>query len=270
MGPLTPVTATLGAAVMHVALLHPRLFPPPPRRGMLRRGACPHPGTACSGLTEHPTPAFHHPIPCQPREGGPPPPCHPLLGWPHTGDGSHHPTGMATGSTGTPSTGSAGEGQDEPRGGGALPWVGWGGSALFPPPPHLPEQRALVETHLSRIRNLEQQLRQRDGSAFPGLGTPLPGQEVPFLTLHPNPSLTHGELPPHKRFPAPQDPLWSVAGAEPCLAPQCWSAPGAGRAGGWRQRGGWRLSWRRRGRRPSVPSTARSISRPSASGCKRS
>ncbi|NXV74297.1 TBKB1 protein, partial [Atlantisia rogersi] len=55
----------------------------------------------------------------------------------------------------------------------------------------LGEMRALVETHLSRIRSLEQQLRQRDGNTFPGLGTPLPGQEVPFLTLHPNPSLTH-------------------------------------------------------------------------------
>ncbi|NXL54845.1 TBKB1 protein, partial [Podilymbus podiceps] len=55
----------------------------------------------------------------------------------------------------------------------------------------LGEMRALVETHLSRIRSLEQQLRQRDGGTFPGLGTPLPGQEVPFLTLHPNPGLTH-------------------------------------------------------------------------------
>lgn len=65
-----------------------------------------------------------------------------------------------------------------------------------PCPPSLPVQRALVETHLSRIRSLEQQLRQRDGGTFPGLGTPLPGQDVPFLTLHPNPGLTHGELPP--------------------------------------------------------------------------
>ncbi|NXK14920.1 TBKB1 protein, partial [Herpetotheres cachinnans] len=55
----------------------------------------------------------------------------------------------------------------------------------------LGEMRALVETHLSRIRSLEQQLRQRDGSTFPGLGAPLSGQEVPFLTLHPNPGLTH-------------------------------------------------------------------------------
>ncbi|NWS21815.1 TBKB1 protein, partial [Pachyramphus minor] len=52
----------------------------------------------------------------------------------------------------------------------------------------LGEMRALVETHLSRIRSLEQQLRQRDGGTFPGLGT---GQEVPFLTLHPNPGLSH-------------------------------------------------------------------------------
>ncbi|NXM30578.1 TBKB1 protein, partial [Oxyruncus cristatus] len=55
----------------------------------------------------------------------------------------------------------------------------------------LGEMRALVETHLSRIRSLEQQLRQRDGGTFPGLGTPMPGQEVPFITLHPNPGLSH-------------------------------------------------------------------------------
>ncbi|XP_051650518.1 TANK-binding kinase 1-binding protein 1 [Manacus candei] len=55
----------------------------------------------------------------------------------------------------------------------------------------LGEMRALVETHLSRIRSLEQQLRQRDGGTFPGLGTPVPGQEVPFLALHPNPGLSH-------------------------------------------------------------------------------
>ncbi|NWU38771.1 TBKB1 protein, partial [Hylia prasina] len=51
----------------------------------------------------------------------------------------------------------------------------------------LPAQRALVETHLSRIRSLEQQLRQRDGGSFPGLGT----QDVPFIALHPNPGLSH-------------------------------------------------------------------------------
>ncbi|NXH29864.1 TBKB1 protein, partial [Myiagra hebetior] len=51
----------------------------------------------------------------------------------------------------------------------------------------LPVQRALVETHLSRIRSLEQQLRQRDSGAFPGLGT----QDVPFIALHPNPGLSH-------------------------------------------------------------------------------
>ncbi|XP_039560601.1 TANK-binding kinase 1-binding protein 1 isoform X3 [Passer montanus] len=51
----------------------------------------------------------------------------------------------------------------------------------------LGEMRALVETHLSRIRSLEQQLRQRDGGAFPGLG----GQDVPFMALHPNPGLSH-------------------------------------------------------------------------------
>ncbi|XP_053944431.1 TANK-binding kinase 1-binding protein 1 [Cuculus canorus] len=55
----------------------------------------------------------------------------------------------------------------------------------------LGEMRALVETHLSRIRSLEQQLRQRDGGAFAGLSAPLPGQEVPFLALHPNPGLSH-------------------------------------------------------------------------------
>lgn len=59
-----------------------------------------------------------------------------------------------------------------------------------------------METHLSRIRSLEQQLRQRDGGAFPGLGAPLPGQEVPFLSLHPNPALSHGE-PPHTPHGSP-------------------------------------------------------------------
>ncbi|NXL22869.1 TBKB1 protein, partial [Setophaga kirtlandii] len=52
----------------------------------------------------------------------------------------------------------------------------------------LGEMRALVETHLSRIRSLEQQLRQRDGGAFPGLGA----QDVPFMALHPSPGLSHG------------------------------------------------------------------------------
>uniref|UniRef100_A0A8C5IYB0 TBK1 binding protein 1 n=1 Tax=Junco hyemalis TaxID=40217 RepID=A0A8C5IYB0_JUNHY len=56
----------------------------------------------------------------------------------------------------------------------------------------LGEMRALVETHLSRIRSLEQQLRQRDGGAFPGLGA----QDVPFMALHPGPGLSHGEPPP--------------------------------------------------------------------------
>ncbi|NXB40295.1 TBKB1 protein, partial [Eulacestoma nigropectus] len=51
----------------------------------------------------------------------------------------------------------------------------------------LGEMRALVETHLSRIRSLEQQLRQRDSGAFPGLST----QDVPFIALHPNPGLSH-------------------------------------------------------------------------------
>uniref|UniRef100_A0A8B9I3H9 TBK1 binding protein 1 n=1 Tax=Anser brachyrhynchus TaxID=132585 RepID=A0A8B9I3H9_9AVES len=72
----------------------------------------------------------------------------------------------------------------------------------------LGEMRALVETHLSRIRSLEQQLRQRDGGAFPGLGAPLPGQEVPFLSLHPNPALSHGEPPSHApRLPPGGQPL---------------------------------------------------------------
>ncbi|NWX93877.1 TBKB1 protein, partial [Nothoprocta pentlandii] len=55
----------------------------------------------------------------------------------------------------------------------------------------LAEMRALVETHLSRIRSLEQQLRQRDGGSFGSLGTPLPSQDVPFLPLHGGPGLSH-------------------------------------------------------------------------------
>uniref|UniRef100_A0A8C6ZMH4 TBK1 binding protein 1 n=1 Tax=Nothoprocta perdicaria TaxID=30464 RepID=A0A8C6ZMH4_NOTPE len=57
----------------------------------------------------------------------------------------------------------------------------------------LAEMRALVETHLSRIRSLEQQLRQRDGGSFGSLGAPLPSQDVPFLPLHGGPGLSHGE-----------------------------------------------------------------------------
>uniref|UniRef100_A0A663E7B2 TBK1 binding protein 1 n=1 Tax=Aquila chrysaetos chrysaetos TaxID=223781 RepID=A0A663E7B2_AQUCH len=53
----------------------------------------------------------------------------------------------------------------------------------------LGEMRALVETHLSRIRSLEQQLRQRDAGTFPGLGAPLPGQDVPFLALRALPAV---------------------------------------------------------------------------------
>ncbi|NXU94149.1 TBKB1 protein, partial [Xiphorhynchus elegans] len=94
----------------------------------------------------------------------------------------------------------------------------------------LGEMRALVETHLSRIRSLEQQLRQRDGSTFPGLGTPIPGQEVPFITLHPNPSLSHGEPPPPRPVGPPESPRW------------CWGLSRAvpavlERAGGWQSRG---------------------------------
>ncbi|XP_025928711.1 TANK-binding kinase 1-binding protein 1 [Apteryx rowi] len=55
----------------------------------------------------------------------------------------------------------------------------------------LGEMRSLVEKHLSRIRSLEQQLRQRDGGSFGSLGAPLPGQEVPFLPLHGSPGLSH-------------------------------------------------------------------------------
>ncbi|NWT06032.1 TBKB1 protein, partial [Mionectes macconnelli] len=91
----------------------------------------------------------------------------------------------------------------------------------------LGEMRALVETHLSRIRSLEQQLRQRDGGTFPGLGTPIPGQEVPFITLHPNPGLSHGEQPP----PRPPGPPSAGMGAEPC-GPAVLE-----RAGGWQSRG---------------------------------
>ncbi|XP_061445559.1 TANK-binding kinase 1-binding protein 1 isoform X4 [Rhineura floridana] len=45
-------------------------------------------------------------------------------------------------------------------------------------------ERALVETHLSRIRSLEQQLRQRDGNSFQNLNSQLQNQEVQYLSLH--------------------------------------------------------------------------------------
>ncbi|NXX16421.1 TBKB1 protein, partial [Podargus strigoides] len=90
----------------------------------------------------------------------------------------------------------------------------------------LGEMRALVETHLSRIRNLEQQLRQRDGGTFPGLGTPLPG-----LTLHPNPSLTHGEQHPPPP-PHPAGPPWVGARGLSRALPAVLE-----RAGGWQSRG---------------------------------
>lgn len=64
-----------------------------------------------------------------------------------------------------------------------------------------------METHLSRIRSLEQQLRQRESGPFPGVG-PLPGQEVPFLSLHSNPGLSHGELPPIPPSPSIILCLW--------------------------------------------------------------
>ncbi|XP_075767527.1 TANK-binding kinase 1-binding protein 1 isoform X2 [Pelodiscus sinensis] len=55
----------------------------------------------------------------------------------------------------------------------------------------LGEMRALVETHLTRIRNLEQQLRQRDGNSFQNLSSQLQNQEVQYLSLHGSPGLTH-------------------------------------------------------------------------------
>nr|XP_014429598.1 TANK-binding kinase 1-binding protein 1 [Pelodiscus sinensis] len=57
----------------------------------------------------------------------------------------------------------------------------------------LGEMVALVETHLTRIRNLEQQLRQRDGNSFQNLSSQLQNQEVQYLSLHGSPGLTHGE-----------------------------------------------------------------------------
>ncbi|NXA07232.1 TBKB1 protein, partial [Sapayoa aenigma] len=94
----------------------------------------------------------------------------------------------------------------------------------------LGEMRALVETHLSRIRSLEQQLRQRDGGTFPGLGAPMPGQEVPFITLHPNPSLSHGELSPPRPAgpPGVPQPCQGLSRAVPAVLE---------RAGGWQSRG---------------------------------
>uniref|UniRef100_A0A8D2KRP4 TBK1 binding protein 1 n=1 Tax=Varanus komodoensis TaxID=61221 RepID=A0A8D2KRP4_VARKO len=48
----------------------------------------------------------------------------------------------------------------------------------------LGQMRSLVETHLSRIRSLEQQLRQRDGNSFQNLNSQLQNQEVQYLSLH--------------------------------------------------------------------------------------
>ncbi|XP_077169226.1 TANK-binding kinase 1-binding protein 1 isoform X1 [Paroedura picta] len=48
----------------------------------------------------------------------------------------------------------------------------------------LGQMRALVETHLNRIHSLEQQLRQRDSSAFQSMSSPLQTQEVQYLSLH--------------------------------------------------------------------------------------
>ncbi|XP_007426046.1 TANK-binding kinase 1-binding protein 1 [Python bivittatus] len=48
----------------------------------------------------------------------------------------------------------------------------------------LGQMRALVDTHLNRIRSLEQQLRQRDGNTFQNLNTQLQNQEVQFRSLH--------------------------------------------------------------------------------------
>ncbi|XP_013913664.1 PREDICTED: TANK-binding kinase 1-binding protein 1 isoform X1 [Thamnophis sirtalis] len=48
----------------------------------------------------------------------------------------------------------------------------------------LGQMRALVDTHLNRIRSLEQQLRQRDGNTFQNLNSQLQNQEVQFRSLH--------------------------------------------------------------------------------------
>uniref|UniRef100_A0A8C7DWQ2 TBK1 binding protein 1 n=1 Tax=Naja naja TaxID=35670 RepID=A0A8C7DWQ2_NAJNA len=48
----------------------------------------------------------------------------------------------------------------------------------------LGQMRALVDTHLNRIRNLEQQLRQRDGNTFQNLNSQLQNQEIQFRSLH--------------------------------------------------------------------------------------
>ncbi|XP_074835059.1 TANK-binding kinase 1-binding protein 1 [Carettochelys insculpta] len=55
----------------------------------------------------------------------------------------------------------------------------------------LGEMRALVETHLNRIRSLEQQLRPRDSNSFQNLSSQLQNQEVQYLSLHGSPGLTH-------------------------------------------------------------------------------
>uniref|UniRef100_A0A8D0LBP5 TBK1 binding protein 1 n=1 Tax=Sphenodon punctatus TaxID=8508 RepID=A0A8D0LBP5_SPHPU len=55
----------------------------------------------------------------------------------------------------------------------------------------LAEMRALVETHMNRIRNLEQQLRQRDSNSFQNLNSQLQNQEVQYLSLHGSTGLTH-------------------------------------------------------------------------------
>ncbi|NXE03312.1 TBKB1 protein, partial [Chaetorhynchus papuensis] len=102
-----------------------------------------------------------------------------------------------------------------------------GRSAAGTQPRPLAAQRALVETHLSRIRSLEQQLRQRDSGAFPGLG----GQDVPFIALHPNPGLSHGEPPPSPPRRAPPGTPRRCRGlsrAVPAVLE---------RAGGWQSRG---------------------------------
>lgn len=50
-------------------------------------------------------------------------------------------------------------------------------------------QRVVVETHLNRIRCLEQQLRQRESNPFQNLNSQLQNQEVQYLSLHGS----HGE-----------------------------------------------------------------------------
>ncbi|XP_077662615.1 TANK-binding kinase 1-binding protein 1 [Eretmochelys imbricata] len=69
----------------------------------------------------------------------------------------------------------------------------------------LGEMRALVETHLNRIRSLEQQLRQRDGNSFQNLNSQLQNQEVQYLSLHGSPGLTHGDWQSSRSLEQPSE-----------------------------------------------------------------